>query len=202
MDAAGWDERYAAAQLVWSATPNAVVARETAPLPPGRALDLASGEGRNAIWLAERGWQVTAVDFSAVATERTRTWAVERLGTHADRVTSVTADLMTWRPEPGRADLVVIASLQLVADERRRALSLAAEALAPGGTLLLVGHHSDNLTEGVGGPQDPAVLYTEADVVADLDGTGLVIDRAERVDRFVGDDLALDVLVRAHRERR
>ena len=199
MDGAGWDERYAAAELVWSATPNAVVARETADLPPGRALDLASGEGRNAIWLAERGWRVTAVDFSAVATERARRLAAERLGPDADRVSAVTADLMGWQPEPGAADLVVIAYLQLVADERQRALRLAATALAPGGTLLLVAHHSDNLAHGVGGPQDPAVLFTESDVVADLDGTGLVVERAERVERLVGDDVALDVLVRAHR---
>ena len=199
MDGAGWDERYAAADLMWSATPNAVVARETAALPVGRALDLASGEGRNAIWLAERGWRVTAVDFSAVATERARRLAAERLGPEADRVSAVTADLMTWQPEPGAADLVVLAYLQLVADERRHALRLAAYALAPGGTLLLVAHHSDNLTRGVGGPQDPAVLYAESDVVADLAGTGVLVDRAERVERAVGGAVALDVLVRAHR---
>ena len=83
MDASEWDRRYAAADLVWSAGPNAVVAREADDLPPGRALDLASGEGRNAIWLAERGWRVTAVDFSAVATERTRQLAAGRLGADA-----------------------------------------------------------------------------------------------------------------------
>ena len=67
MDSQGWNDRYARKDLVWSADPNALVAAETAVLSPGRALDLASGEGRNAIWLAERGWRVTAVDFSAVA---------------------------------------------------------------------------------------------------------------------------------------
>ena len=212
VDSTAWDDRYAAVDLVWSATPNAVVARETADLPPGRALDLAAGEGRNAIWLAERGWRVTAVDFSAVATDRTRRLAAERLGTQAARVEAVTADLMTWSPEPGGADLVVLAYLQLGAEQRRHAHRLAATALAPGGTFLLVAHHSDNLTEGVGGPQDAGVLFTEADVVADLDGTGLVVDRAERVERVVvaegagthraggaADRVALDVLVRAQR---
>ncbi len=160
VDSSGWDARYAATDLVWSATPNAVVAREAADLTPGRALDLAAGEGRNAIWLASLGWRVTAVDFSAVATRRIRELADDRLGRDADRVTAVTADLMTWTPEPGSADLVVVAYLQLVTEERRHAHRAAATALAPGGTFLLVAHHSDNLRDGVGGPQDPAVLFT------------------------------------------
>ena len=203
MDASEWDRRYAAADLVWSAGPNAVVAREADDLPPGRALDLASGEGRNAIWLAERGWRVTAVDFSPVATERTRQLAAGRLGADASRVTAVTADLMTWVPEPASADLAVLAYLQLRASERTHAHRLAAAALSPGGILLLVAHHSDNLTEGVGGPPDPTVLFTERDVVADLAGTDVVVDRAERVERVVPAEgagaVALDVLVRAHR---
>jgi hypothetical protein len=106
---------------------------------------------------------------------------------------------MAWTPDPASADLVVLAYLQLVAGERRPAHRAAAAALAPGGTLLLVAHHSDNLSYGVGGPQDPAVLFTPADVEADLDGTALVLERAERVDRVVPTGVALDVLVRAHR---
>ncbi|HEY7988123.1 MAG TPA: class I SAM-dependent methyltransferase [Lapillicoccus sp.] len=215
MDATGWDRRYDASDLVWSATPNAVVAREAADLPPGRALDLASGEGRNAIWLAERGWRVTAVDFSAVATARARRLAQERLGAAATRVEAVTADLMTWSPPPAGADLAVLAYLQLSVGERRHVHRLAAAALASGGTFLLVAHHRDNLTEGVGGPQDPAVLFTPDEVVADLDGTGLLVDRADRVERVVAAEgvdahqadapahaVALDVLVRAHRASR
>ena len=203
MDASEWDRRYAAADLVWSAGPNAVVAREADDLPPGRALDLASGEGRNAIWLAERGWRVTAVDFSAVATERTGQLAAGRLGADASRVTAVTADLMTWVPEPASADLAVLAYLQLRASERTHAHRLAAAALSRGGILLLVAHLSDNLTEVVGGPPDPTVLFTERDVVADLAGTDVVVERAERVERVVPAEgagaVALDVLVRAHR---
>jgi SAM-dependent methyltransferase len=212
VDSTAWDARYAAVDRVWSATPNAVVARETADLPPGRAVDLAAGEGRNAIWLAERGWRVTAVDFSTVATDRIRQWATERLGAEAARVEAVTADLMSWSPEPAGADLVVLAYLQLEGGQRRHAHRVAAAAVAAGGTFLLVAHHLDNLTEGVGGPQDAAVLFTEADVVADLAGTGVVVDRAERVERIVAtegtdahrsdgaaDAVALDVLVRAHR---
>ena len=64
MDADAWDQRYAASELVWSREPNQFVASELADLPPGTAVDLAAGEGRNAIWLASRGWSATAVDFS------------------------------------------------------------------------------------------------------------------------------------------
>ncbi len=212
MDASDWDSRYAAADLVWSATPNAVVEREAAGLTPGRALDLAAGEGRNALWLAERGWQATAVDFSAVASERVRHLADTRLGAAADRLTTVTADVVEWKPPAGSFDLVVVAYLHLPEPQRRRVHEHAARALAPGGTLLVIAHDLDNLAHGVGGPQDPAVLYTPQDVVADLDGSGLVVERAETVRRPVageghtahgGDEPptrdALDAFVRAHR---
>ncbi len=210
MDADAWDQRYAGSPLVWSAGPNAAVARETEDLPPGTALDLGSGEGRNALWLAERGWRVTAVDFSAVATRRAAYRAAERLGPDADRLTAVAADLGEWEPG-GPVDLAVLAYLQVPAALRRQVHRTAALALAPGGTFLVVAHHLDNLVQGVGGPQDPAVLFTPDDVVADLDGTGLVVDRAERVERPVAPEgtghgagdgpgrPALDVLVRAHR---
>src|SRR5690606_9077745 len=78
MDSKAWDERYRATGLVWGAGPNRFVVEQTEGLAPGRALDLAAGEGRNAVWLAERGWRVTAVDFSPVAVERGRRIAAER----------------------------------------------------------------------------------------------------------------------------
>ena len=77
MDAKAWDERYADSELVWSVEPNQFVAAECADLPPGRALDLAAGEGRNAIWLARRGWDVTAVDFSQAGLDKGRRLAGE-----------------------------------------------------------------------------------------------------------------------------
>jgi SAM-dependent methyltransferase len=192
MDAGAWDERYAATELVWSAGPNQFVESELADLPPGRALDLACGEGRNARWLAERGWQVTAMDFSKVAVEKGR-------GLH---------DAVDWRVGDARTadlpphlDLVVIAYLQVVAEDRVLVMQRAFGSLRPGGTLLVVAHDSTNLTEGTGGPQAPEVLYTAEDVLADLAHARFEVVRAERVARIVSspdeeDRTAWDSLVR------
>ncbi|WP_406194264.1 class I SAM-dependent methyltransferase [Kitasatospora sp. NBC_01560] len=185
MDNRAWDERYAASELVWGAEPNRWVVRETAGLAPGRALDLAAGEGRNSIWLARQGWRVTGLDFSAVALDRAARLTAGLSAEVAGRLTWRQGDARTF-PEPaGVYDLVVVAYLQLPADDRRAALRRAAAVLAPGGTLLVVGHDTTNLTEGVGGPQDPRVLFTPADVLADLGGAGLRTVRAERVRRPV-----------------
>lgn len=184
MDAHAWDERYAASDLVWSREPNRFVAAELADLPPGTAVDLAAGEGRNAIWLASRGWSATAVDFSQVALDKGA-----RLGEGLD-VTWVCADATTWTPDEP-VDLVVVAYLQVPAPDRRRAVRNAVRMLRPGGTLLLVAHDSTNLTDGTGGPQDPAVLMTADDVVGDLtsaDGLDVEVLRAERVAREVASD--------------
>jgi SAM-dependent methyltransferase len=202
MDAHAWDERYAAVPQVWSRGPNQFVAAGLAGLPPGDALDLACGEGRNALWLAGLGWRVTAIDFSAVAVERGRGLA-EAAGVQVDwRADDVlTAEL----PE---ADLVVLAYLQLPADERRLAVRRAWGCLRTGGTFFLVAHDTSNLTEGTGGPQDATVLYSAADVLGDLgdldDLGGTEVVRAERVARVVAgeddhggaaDRTAWDVLV-------
>ena len=202
MDAAGWDARYSAIDLVWGSAPNRFVAAEFADAPPGRSLDVACGEGRNAIWLATCGWWSTGIDFSATAIER-----ATRLAADAgviDRVDFVVGDVVAGPLPPGPFDAVVVAYLQVTADERRRALRSAADVVAPGGVLLVVGHDAANLAEGVGGPQDPAVLFTPQDVVTDLaDKPGLVVAKAERVLRPVatpdGQRTAIDALVRFRR---
>lgn len=203
MDAAGWNDRYSDRELVWSVKPNLWVEDLTADLPAGRALDLAAGEGRNALWLAERGWDVTAVDFSSVAIERARSLAGERLGPEAGRFRVEMADLLAYEPRTAAWDLVLLVYLQVPATERRRIVRKAAGAVAPAGHLLVVGHDLDNLAHGVGGPPDPAVLYTPSDIRTDLEGTGLAIDRAETRTRPVETDggpaQALDAVVLARR---
>jgi SAM-dependent methyltransferase len=195
MDAREWDERYRSAELVWGIRPNRWVEQELGTEKPGTALDLACGEGRNALWLASLGWQVTAVDFSAVAIDKART-----LGADDPRVEWVVADALTYRA-PTPVDLVLVCYLQLPALERRTAIRTAAESVAPGGSLLVIGHDSANLTNGTGGPQTPEVLYTPEDVRGDLAGTDLVVTRAESVFRPVEGAArpAIDVLLRARR---
>jgi SAM-dependent methyltransferase len=185
MDARAWDERYAASGLLWSATPNQFVEAELSGLRPGRALDLAAGEGRNAIWLAERGWEVTAVDFSLVGLDKGRTLQERHPRGRDLHVDWVHADALTYEGGPVPFDLVVVAYLQLPADERRTAVRRAFGALRVGGTFFLVAHDSTNFTEGTGGPTDPAVLYTAEEVLADLDGERFQVERAERVERLV-----------------
>lgn len=195
MDARAWDQRYAAVEQVWSRGPNQFVAASLADLLPGEALDLACGEGRNALWLAGLGWQVTAIDFSGVAVARGRRLAEEAGVAVRWRVEDVlTAEL----PE---VDLVVLAYLQLPEDQRRRVVRRAWRSVRPGGTFFLVAHDSTNLREGTGGPQDAAVLYSAADVLADLgadggsgdardagDAGGAEVLRAERVARAVAEE--------------
>jgi 2-polyprenyl-3-methyl-5-hydroxy-6-metoxy-1,4-benzoquinol methylase len=194
---AEWDQRYSGSDLVWGAGPNRFVAGEVAALSPGRAVDLGTGEGRNAIWLAEHGWQVTAVDFSAAGLDRAARLAGER----GVNVEWVQADLLDYQPAPGGYDLVLIAYIHLPAASLSRVFRTAAAAVVPGGTLLVIGHDRDNITRGHGGPQDPDRLYTPAAVTAELDG--LAVCRAEQVLRTVqtpeGERTAIDTLVRAER---
>ena len=190
-----WNRRYGDAELLWTAKPNRFLVAEVESMTPGRALDLACGEGRNAVWLAERGWRVTAVDFSDVGLAKAERLAASR----GVEVEWILADVLDYRPPAGAFDLVAVLYLQLAAAERRLAHARAAEALAPGGTIFVVGHDLLNLTEGYGGPSEPAVLYTPEDVAGDL--SGLLVERAERVRRPVpvdgGEAVAIDALVRA-----
>ena len=201
VDSQQWDERYSGTEFEWTMRPNQFVAAELADLPPGRALDLAAGEGRNTVWLAERGWRVTAVDFSRVGLEKGRKLGAAR-GVGDAHVDWIVADLRDYEPERDAYDLALIAYLQVGPSLRASVLARAVAALTPGGTAFVVGHDVTNLTEGVGGPQDPDVLYTPEAIRAELPGLRLI--RAERVHRMVerdgGTATAVDTLVHAVRE--
>jgi SAM-dependent methyltransferase len=181
-DAEHWDQRYADTDRLWSATPNATIASVVAPLPPGRALDLGAGEGRHAVWLARLGWRVTAVDFSRVGIDRGRSAAA---GLDVEWIVD---DVRTWRPGT-TFDLVLIAYLHL-ADE---VFGGVADWVAPGGRLVVLGHSLRNLTEGVGGPQDPRLLHTEDQLSAAAEG--LRIEQLTEVLRPTPEGDAIDLLL-------
>jgi SAM-dependent methyltransferase len=203
MDSKDWDTRYAAADLVWSAAANQWVEELVSPLTPGRALDVAAGEGRNAIWLVEHGWEAVAADYSAVAIERARRLADERLGDRAGLLTTVVADATQPLPGgPAAYDLVLFSYLQLPMPDWRKALEHGVEAARPGGRVIVIAHALSNLTAGWGGPQEPSVLYDPEDVVAiveDLPDLPVDVEIAELRTRVVtkedGEHEALDTIV-------
>jgi SAM-dependent methyltransferase len=148
-----WDERYSA--MDWPTEPDGPLVSLASPLEPGRAIDLGCGPGRNAIWLARRGWQVTGVDASAVGLGQARTRALrEGLSLHL-----VQADLLSYEPPRAGFDLVVVANLHFSAEGRETLFARAVAAMAPGGHLFVTGHHLESL--GVAGPPFPDRLYTE-----------------------------------------
>ncbi len=162
-------------------------------MAPGRALDLACGEGRNALWLSQEGWQVCGTDFSTVAIDKARARCQE-LGLTIDfQVADAAAELTD------SYDLILLAYLHLPPETLAQVLEIAATALAPAGTLLIIGHDLRNIKEGVGGPQDPGILQSPEGLRKLLDGLEIV--RAETVIRTIEKDgqtvQALDVVVRA-----
>ncbi len=193
MQAADWDRRYSSGRQ-WSGGPNELVAELLAGLPPGDAVDLAAGEGRHALWLADRGWRVTAVDFSEAGLARGRG------APGADVVTWVVADVLGWAPPEGGLDLVLVAYLHLPVAQTVALLERAVGWLRPGGRLLVLGHDLDNPTSGVGGPRDPGILCSvdRLATVADL----LAVDRLEQVRRDTPAGPALDTLLWGRRPAR
>jgi SAM-dependent methyltransferase len=174
-----WDDRYRSHGALWSGDPNPQLVAEAGDLPPGTALDVGTGEGADAIWLASRGWRVTAVDLSTVALERARAHAA-RLGAGiAGRIDWLHEDLTTWDPGPGRYDLVSAQYMHLPAAPRQAMFRRLATAVAPGGTLLIVGHHPSDLQTTMPRPPMPELFYTGDDIAAALDpGEWAVITNA------------------------
>jgi thioredoxin reductase/SAM-dependent methyltransferase len=174
-DAAFWDGWYAQRDRLWSGDPNPHLVTVSAGLARGRALDLGAGEGGDAIWLAEQGWSVTAVDLSAVALERGRDEAGRRGAEVAGRIDWQVHDILEWEPPSRAFDLVSVHFLHLVQAERDRALRRCADAVAPGGTLLVVGHHPADVEAAVG--RSPAVerYFTAEDLAAELEGSWDVV---------------------------
>ncbi len=157
-----WDDRHRSGELEGEG-PNPILVAAVAG-PPGRALELASGSGTNAVWLATQGYEVTAVDWSPVGLANGRATA-EAAGVSVEWQER---DLLRWSPPARSFDLVVVVYLHLGPAERRVVYARAAAALAPRGRLVVVGHDRSNATEGEGGPPDPERLFTAAELAREL----------------------------------
>jgi SAM-dependent methyltransferase len=205
--AAAWDRAYGAVPLDWDVEPHPELAAaveavgpvgpmgRAGPAGPGRvAVEWACGDGRPAVWLARQGWDVTAVDFSRVAVDRGRRLADH----HGVAVRWEVADVVGWEP-PGAIDLAVVMYLHIPPDDLATVLGRAAGALAPEGTLFVLGWDAANAENGTGGPR-PAELLLSVDGLRGA-AAGLDVVRAERVPQL-GSDRALDALLVARRPAR
>jgi thioredoxin reductase/SAM-dependent methyltransferase len=165
-----WNARYASAEAIWSGKPNAQLVASLSGVAPGTALELAAGEGADAIWLAQRGWRVTAIDISSVALERAATIAAAGPDV-GDRITWQQGDALTWTPPSAAFDLVSMHFFQLPKAQRDQVYPRLAAAVRPGGRLLIVGHHPSDLATTMSRPKLPEWLFTPEEVAKLLDPT-------------------------------
>jgi len=166
-DESYWDKRYGSHGNIWSGEPNPQLVAEASPLPPGSALDVGCGEGADAVWLAGRGWRVTGVDISSVALERAAAHAAGLA--LAGSVTWEHHDLLLWTPPAASFGLVSAQFMHLPQAEREEIFTRLAAAVAPGGTLLLVGHSPSDEDSGARRPHGADLFFTAAEVAAALD---------------------------------
>lgn len=186
-DSAFWDDFYGAAPAHWSGKPNPHLVSDAASMTPGTALDAGSGEGGDAIWLAGRGWQVTAVDISQIALDRARTAA----GDQARRITFEQHDVLEWTPAPDGFDLVSAQYLHFPTAQMHKLVKGLAAAVRPGGTLLVVGHAITDHR-----PFPPEFFYSGDELAALLpDGWEIV----SSIDRQHPDRDGLDAVLNARR---
>jgi SAM-dependent methyltransferase len=209
-----WDDRYGSAGQLWSGQPNPQFAAQVADLVPGEALEAGCGEGADAIWLARRGWTVTGVDVSAVALERAASAARaadEALapgekggGDVARRITWQREDLLTWVPEPERFDLVSAQFMHFPPAELAAFHQGLAAAVRPGGTLLLIAHHPEDVHAQRKGRPD--LFWYAEDIAASLDPGRWEVRVAEGAGRLAEDldgqqMMVRDTVLRATRRR-
>jgi SAM-dependent methyltransferase len=202
-----FEERYRSAPALWSGQPNPQLVAEVSDLPPGAALDAGSGEGADAIWLAQRGWRVNGVDFSATALTRAAGHAAVRGTEVAARIEWRQADLMTWSPPESTFDLVSAQYMHLPPDPRADLFARLAAAVAPGGILLIVGHDFSDVAAGAHRAPMPQMFFTAEEVAESLapgEWEVLVTDARPRPAKVhEGREITVrDAVLRARRRRR
>ena len=202
-----WNKRYAASELVWSAQPNALFAGEVADLVPGKALDVGCGEGRNAIWLAEQGWEVTAIDFAQEGIAK----GVRIADKKALTVNWIVSDIADMRQD--QFNLVAVLYFHTDLEERQVWQPKIIDCVSSGGTFVYIGHDPSNIDGGVGGPQNAELLPSVDEITDHLNG--FRIEHAQVVERNLDQEsghgtnlqstnvesasVALDAFVRARR---
>jgi Methyltransferase domain len=175
-----WDSKYQVDEFIYTKVPNRFIVELCSSLTPGKAIDLAGGEGRNTIWLAEQGWQVENVDISRKGLEKCQEFAAER-GV-ADRVRVLQASGESFRSSLAPVDLAIVPYLQIPAEQLEASFANLAEQVRRGGIVVGVWHSLDNLSAGFGGPQDPKVLPSVASMTATCKRIGLRIEVCENRD--------------------
>ncbi|MFF6845105.1 class I SAM-dependent methyltransferase [Streptomyces antimycoticus] len=200
MDAQFWDDLYRSRDQLFSGAPNGVLVTEITDLPPGQALDVGCGEGADAIWLARRGWQVTAVDISRAALERAVAAATDVQG----RVAWTRADLTGTPPPAAAFDLVSVHYFPLAHQPDHTALRGLLDAVAPGGTLLFANHALADLSPEPERDFDPGDYYQPDEIARLLDDDWTVLineTRPRTAPAPAGTHHTQDTVLRARRLR-
>lgn len=201
-----WEERYAEPEHAWSGNPNPVLVTEAGKLAPGRAIDIGSGEGADALWLATHGWQVTGVDFASAGLVKARARAEATDPEAAARIQWEQHDVTVWAPEPQSFDLVSAHFMHLPDPARSAVFRSLAAAVAPGGSLLIVGHDAADFRDDADHRAHLVEkMFTVDNVLTAIKEEGLVVDIAESRKRddpvAGGTDFHHDVVVMAQREQ-
>jgi SAM-dependent methyltransferase len=181
---AQWDSRFSAEGYAYGTQPNDFLVEVTPLLPPAPAkvLSLGEGEGRNGVYLASRGYQVTGVDASAVGLRKAERLAAER----GLSLTAVVTDLADFTVRPGAWDVVVAIFCHLPMPLRRTVHRAVVEGLRPGGVFVLEAYTPAQLALKTGGPPVRELLYTAEELREELAGLELPILRERERDVVEG----------------